>query len=70
MTIVVVVIWAAVIPAVVLGIRYPTDRPGSGDRAGGGSSPQQVLAERFARGEIDEDGYRRRATMLREHHGP
>ncbi|MFZ4247511.1 SHOCT domain-containing protein [Streptomyces griseoincarnatus] len=26
---------------------------------------EQVLAERFARGEIDEDEYRRRAAVLR-----
>jgi putative membrane protein len=28
--------------------------------------PEQTLAERFARGEIDEDEYRRRLTVLRE----
>ncbi|MER6030061.1 SHOCT domain-containing protein [Streptomyces sp. NPDC001851] len=45
-------------------------RPGEGsDRAGSGqpgTSPEQLLAERFARGEIDEDEYRRRLTVLRE----
>jgi hypothetical protein len=29
--------------------------------------PEDVLAGRFARGEIDEDEYRRRITLLREH---
>ena len=31
-----------------------------------GPSPEQFLAERFARGEIDEDEYNRRLTVLRE----
>jgi putative membrane protein len=31
----------------------------------GRSTPEQVLAERFARGEIDEDEYRRRLAVLR-----
>ncbi|WUN23714.1 SHOCT domain-containing protein [Streptomyces sp. NBC_00316] len=30
-----------------------------------GSSPEQLLAERFARGEIDEEEYQRRLTTLR-----
>lgn len=69
MTVVMVVFWAAVITAVVLAIRYlatggrnpyPT-APGVSSRA------EDVLAERFARGEIDEDEFRRRMTLLREH---
>jgi putative membrane protein len=35
--------------------------PGSGQR---GSSARQILDERFARGEIDEDDYRRRCAEL------
>ena len=38
--------------------RGGTDRNGSGE---------QVLSERYARGEIDEDEYRRRLGVLREH---
>ncbi|MFF7643956.1 SHOCT domain-containing protein [Streptomyces canus] len=30
------------------------------------ASPEQLLADRFARGEIDEDEYRRRLQVLRE----
>jgi putative membrane protein len=30
-----------------------------------GASPEQLLAERFARGEIDEEEYRRRLAVLR-----
>ncbi|MER6628955.1 SHOCT domain-containing protein [Streptomyces sp. NPDC000987] len=29
------------------------------------TSPEQLLAERFARGEIDEEEYRRRLSVLR-----
>ncbi|MEU6537714.1 SHOCT domain-containing protein [Streptomyces sp. NPDC047000] len=33
-------------------------------------TPEQLLAERFARGEIDEDEYRRRLAVLRDAGGP
>ncbi|MDF2264980.1 SHOCT domain-containing protein [Streptomyces coacervatus] len=33
-------------------------------------TPEQLLAERFARGEIDEDEYRRRLNVLRGGYGP
>jgi putative membrane protein len=36
----------------------------SGGPAGPPSSPEQILAERFARGEIDEEEYRRRLETL------
>ncbi len=68
MTIVMVLVFAAVITAIVLAIRYlggshtTTSRPSSY----GQSSPEDVLAGRFARGEIDEDEFRRRMTALRE----
>ena len=34
-------------------------------RMGGGPSGESVLAERFARGEIDEQEYRQRREVLR-----
>ena len=69
MALVMVIFWAAVITAVVLAIRY---------LAGGGSQRNQVtassartaedvLAERYARGEIEDDEFRQRLTLLREH---
>jgi putative membrane protein len=68
MALVMVVFWAFVITAIVLGVRYvaggtrqhshPTSET---NRA------EDVLAERFARGEIDEDEFRRRMLALREH---
>ena len=33
---------------------------------GGGPSAEQVLGERYARGEISEEEYRQRRTVLRE----
>lgn len=42
--------------------------------AWGGTSASRraddLLTERFARGEIDEDEFRRRMTLLREHRRP
>jgi putative membrane protein len=67
--VVLVVLFALVITAIVLAIRSLT--AGDGNRRPG--IPQQprgaenVLAERFARGEIGEDEYRRRMTTLQEH---
>jgi len=67
--VVLVVLFALVITAIVLAIRYL----GGGGGHRGRGSPQQargaeeVLGERFARGEIDEDEYRRRMSALQEH---
>jgi putative membrane protein len=58
--------WALIIAGVVVLVRFlarsdqagparPVDRP----------SAEQILAERFARGEIDEEEYRRRLETLR-----
>lgn len=70
MTVGMVVFWALVIAGVVLTVRFlaqpsaavggaPITRP----------SAEQVLAERFARGEIDADEYHDRLTTLRAHAG-
>jgi putative membrane protein len=69
MGVVMVLFWAAAITAIVLAIRYLV---GSGSASIGSprhvpQRPEDVLAGRFARGEIDEDEYRRRITLLREH---
>ncbi len=65
--IVLVVIFAVVITAVVFAVRYLS----GGHRGYGGSQQargaEDVLAERFARGEIDADEYRQRITQLHEH---
>jgi putative membrane protein len=68
MTTVSVVLLVAVIITVVFAIRYLAR---GGSHYNGASSEatraEDALAQRFARGEIDEDEYRRRMTLLREH---
>lgn len=66
MAISMLVFWGAVIVGIVALIRYV----GRGGQQGGSQqpdrrTPEQVLADRFARGEIDEDEYHRRLDTLR-----
>jgi putative membrane protein len=73
-----VIFWVAVIIGVVLLIRYlnRTGRPhtygparhgwpGPPPYPGAVPTPEQILAERFARGEIDEQEFRQRMATLR-----
>lgn len=59
-----ILFWAVLVLAIAAAVRYL-------DRKRGESFPppppaaEQVLAERFARGEIDADEYRQRLDMLR-----
>ncbi len=68
MTIGLAVFFVAVIVAVVFAIR-DLFRVGSQDHGASSAAigPEDTLAHRFARGEIDEDEYRRRIALLREH---
>lgn len=52
--------WGLVVAGVVLLVRHF----GRGTPTSPRPAPQQLLAERFARGEIDEDEYIRRLQML------
>jgi len=64
-----IVFWALVITAVVLLARYLlslSQRPTGTPRAAGASNAEQVLAERYARGEIDDEEYQRRLGLLRQ----
>jgi putative membrane protein len=55
--------WGLLITGIVLAVRYAG--PGTPVRPGGRPpTPQEVLANRFARGEIDEDEYARRMQVL------
>ncbi len=67
--VVMVLFWGGVIVAIVFAVRYAGSSRGTlgGTPSHGPPRPEDVLAERFARGEIDEDEYRRRAATLREH---
>jgi putative membrane protein len=67
MTVSMVLFWALVIFGVVALVRYlgraertTRDRPATGR-----PTPEALLAERFARGEIDEDEYQHRLQVLR-----
>ena len=71
--IVMTVFFALVITAIVAVVRYlggpghhhgPTTPGLQPERR-----PEDLLAERFARGEIDDEEYRRRMVVLREHQG-
>jgi putative membrane protein len=65
-----VLFWALLIAGIVALVAYiGGDRrtlPGTTST----TSPEQVLAARFARGEISETEYRDRMAVLRDHAGP
>ena len=67
MTISMILFWGAVIYGIVALVRYAhRDGPQRGEPAGPPApEPERLLAERFARGEIDEDEYYQRLTSLR-----
>jgi putative membrane protein len=70
MTISMVLFWGAVIFGIVMLVRYfgrsgqPSAEPRPPQSAESPQSPEQLLAERFARGEIDEEEYRQRLAVL------
>ncbi|MFB6871542.1 SHOCT domain-containing protein [Streptomyces sp. NPDC056323] len=59
-----ILFWALIIIAAVLLFRS-LGRTSEHTHSPARPSPEQLLAERFARGEIDEDEYQRRLTALR-----
>ncbi|MCU1670833.1 MAG: hypothetical protein JWP40_3760 [Blastococcus sp.] len=63
MSISMILFWGLLILGGVLLFRA-LNRPSGGHEAPSRATPEQVLAERFARGEIDEDEYRRRLETL------
>ena len=68
MTVGMVAFWALVIVAIVLLVRSSNPRP-TPPPPPLASTPtaEEVVAMRFARGEIDEDEYRQRLTALHSH---
>ena len=71
MTISMILFWGAVIFGIVMLVRYagrsgqPPAAPPWPQAPGSRQSPEGLLAERFARGEIDEEEYRQRLAVLR-----
>ncbi|MHA6794267.1 SHOCT domain-containing protein [Pseudonocardia bannensis] len=67
MTVSMVLFWALIIRGVIALVRFLV----RGDRSmSARPTPEQLLAERFARGEIDEQEYRQRLHTLRERARP
>ncbi|MGW0002822.1 SHOCT domain-containing protein [Nocardia grenadensis] len=60
-----ILFWALVISGSVLLVRYMASSESPPPRAW--ASPRQVLAERYARGEITDDEYVRRMKVLDSH---
>jgi putative membrane protein len=56
--------WGLAIAAIVALVRYTSRVASRGVPASHMSAPQQLLAERFARGDIDEDEYIHRLQVL------
>ncbi|MEU8693926.1 SHOCT domain-containing protein [Streptomyces sp. NPDC048665] len=76
MTVFMVLFWAVVLVGLLALVRHLAgsrhhQQPGSPPPPGEGGwqerRAENLLAERFARGEIDEDEYKRRLAVLREH---
>jgi putative membrane protein len=63
MTVSMVLFWGLIIVAIVALVRYLA-RTGRGEQGVGAA--EEILAERFARGDIDEEEYRRRLQALSE----
>jgi putative membrane protein len=70
-----VVFWGLVIGTLVALLRGVSSRGPGAPAAGPGAPPaarsaEEILAERYARGEIDDEEYRHRLDVLRGRHGP
>ena len=63
MAVMMAVVWGAVIAAIVVVFRPGRSQDGGSPRSD--RKPGQILAERYARGEIDEAEYRLRTDVLR-----
>lgn len=65
MTVGMVVFWALLIGGFIALIRYTTAGSDTSAKTTlSGPTPQQILAERYARGEIDHEEYTQRLKML------
>jgi putative membrane protein len=63
-----VLFWALIIVGIVALVRFSSGGQQSGrPLTRDAPSPEQVLAARFARGEINETEYRERLAVLRDH---
>jgi putative membrane protein len=56
--------WGLVIAGIVVLVRYLGHGAQHGTSSADAATPQRILAERYARGDIDEDEYARRLQVL------
>jgi putative membrane protein len=68
MTVVMVLFWGGVIAAAVWGIRALSSSGRGQSSAPAAPRAEEVLAQRFARGEIDEEEFQRRMNLLHQPH--
>ncbi|KQH76298.1 hypothetical protein AO501_29050 [Mycobacterium gordonae] len=67
-TVALVVFWVLLLTTVVLAVRYLQCSAATGTIAAGGPRhAETLLAERFARGEIDDGEYQRKLALLHQH---
>ena len=66
MSLMMVVFWGLVVAGVVYLVRT-MGRPGDDRRGADDDPPERILEQRFARGEIDEDEFRRGRDALSTH---
>ncbi|KKE98515.1 SHOCT domain-containing protein [Mycolicibacterium obuense] len=70
MSVLMVLLVVAVVVAIIFAVRYLSASPSLHHRGGAGPQglrPEDRLADRFARGEIDSDEFQQRMALLREH---
>jgi putative membrane protein len=66
MSVMMLLFWGLVVTGIVVLVRYVGGDRGGGRRGRGDrADAENVLAERFTHGEIDEDEYKRRLELLR-----
>ncbi|MDH6244050.1 SHOCT domain-containing protein [Mycobacterium sp. OTB74] len=70
MTVTMVLFWGGLIVAAVWGIRALSGSGSGRDQVSAPAAPraEDVLAQRFARGEIDEEEFQRRMALLHQPH--
>jgi putative membrane protein len=64
MTVSTLLFWGLVVAGVVALVRYTSGNASQGGATPEAASPRRILAERFARGEIDEEEYMGRLQVL------
>jgi putative membrane protein len=66
MTVAMVMFWAALIAGAMVAVRYAVSaRRADTNPAAVSTRAEDLVAQRYARGEIDEDEYHRRVALLR-----